>query len=221
MSLSQWQVILGGLLGDSSYYHNKKTITFSHCDKQKEYLEWKWNQIQELRKSDILHTFNTWNGNKYGRSYFYSYVEDDDFCIFLCKHLYAKNGRKKISERYLSKLDILALSIWWMDDGSLCVANKNRYGKLSTNSFNYEENILIQNYFKKKYDINTDIKIEKGTYFLRFNASAMIKLITLIYPYVCQIKCMIRKVDMKYISDARVPSEFREINNYIKSCYEK
>ena len=65
---------------------------------------------------------------------------------FLCKHLYSNTGRKKISLKYLNELSPLGLAVWWMDDGSLCNSKGNRWGKLCTECFNYEEHILLQTY---------------------------------------------------------------------------
>ena len=45
ISLSQKQIILGGLLGDSSI--NNKNVQFSQSIKQKEYLLWKAKQFNK------------------------------------------------------------------------------------------------------------------------------------------------------------------------------
>lgn len=86
-----------------------------------------------------------------------------------------------------------------MDDGCLCNHKGNRWGKLCTECFNYEEHILLQKYFKDKWNIDVSIKQEKGKYyFLRFNVSALRKLFALIYNYVLCVPSMIYKIDMNY-----------------------
>ena len=108
-----------------------------------------------------------------------------------------------------------------MDDGCLSIHKGNRYGKLCTHCFNYEENILIQKYFKRKWNIDVDIKIEKNKYyFIRFNVKALKKLIQIIYPYVIQIPSMIYKIDLDYTNTVNM-GEFHEIYNIIKNLMEK
>ena len=152
ISLSQKEIILGGLLGDSSC-SLKKIISFSQCEKQKDYLIWKskfFNKENSIKTID-----NTWNNKKYSRCYFYYYIkkEDEYFYSFIRRNLYSDN-RKKISLKYLNELTPLSLAIWWMDDGNLSVSKENRYGKLATECFNYEEHLLMKKYFKDKWDIN-------------------------------------------------------------------
>ena len=102
----------------------------------------------------------------------------------------------------MSELDALGLAVWWMDDGNLSIYKGNRWGKLCTEYFNYEEHLLLQKYFKDKWNINVDIKLEKGKYyFLRFNVTALRQLIKIIYKYVCEIPSMIYKIDMQNIVD--------------------
>lgn len=211
ISLSQKQIILGGLLGDSSI--NNKNVQFSQSIKQKEYLLWKAKQFNK----DIKYINNTFNEKKYPRCYFYYYIKNEDiqFYSFICKNLYSKS-RKKISLKYLNELDALSLAIWWMDDGSICLSKRNRYGKLATECFNYEEHILMKKYFKEKWNINVQIKSEKNKYyFLRFNVTELKKLISIIYKYVCEIPSMIYKIDLQYQYNVRIGNDFIDVYNYI------
>ena len=216
ISLSQKQIILGGLLGDSSC-SLKKIISFSQSERQKEYLIWKSRFFD--KEDDIKCTYSIFNNNKYLKCYFYYYIkkEDEYFFSFIRKNLYSR-GRKKISLKYLNELTPLGLAVWWMDDGCLAISKKNRYGKLSTECFNYEEHLLIQKYFKEKWDINVQIKIEKNKYyFLRFNVTELKKLIKIIYKYVCNVPSMVYKIDLQYTYDRCIGKDFEEIYYYIKN----
>lgn len=224
LSLSQeeTQVILGGLLGDSYYNKLKKTIRFYHSQKQEEYLKWKHsffikNPNQICRK--IYYGERHANNNVYNYCNFEIYNKNNamnDIYSFIQKHLYSNDNRKKISMKYLNELTPLGLAVWWMDDGSICISKDNRYGKLSTQCFNYEENILLQKYFKKKWNIDVSIKCEKNKYyFLRFNVSAMKELINIIYKYVCEIPSMIYKIDLKYTNKGCI-KDFNDIYQYIE-----
>jgi len=221
LSLSQNQILLGGLLGDSSCSLKDCRIDFSHSEKQYDYLKWKYSHFDVNTVTDIKPQIHRWHTKEY-LAYRFTYRKlgknrhlDDDLFNFLRKNLYSNDGRKKISLKYLNELTPLAIAVWWMDDGSMCLANKNRYGKLSTNGFNYEEHILIQKYFKEKYDIDMHIKQEKNTYFMRINVSNMKKLIKLIYLYVCEIPSMTYKINLNYKNKGCIGKDFLPIYNYI------
>lgn len=218
LSLSQKQIILGGLLGDSSFNKERNRVEFSHSKKQLEYLRWKYNHFNT--NANINSTYNIWNSKKYLRYYFVitkKYIEND-FILFIKKNLFSNEGRKKISLKYLNELNPLGLAVWWMDDGNISITKDggSRYGKLSTHCFNYEENILIQKFFKKKWDIDVAIKQEKEKYFIRIKTSELKKLIKIIYPYVTQIPSMIYKVDLKYKYIGSVGEDFKDIYTYIE-----
>ena len=223
LSLSQKQIILGGLLGDSYYNQKRNFIRFLHSDKQREYLVWKMNQLPLQYVRGIYK--RVYKEGYIGYSFEFVNKKDTfgELFSFLQKNLYSNEGRKKISLKYLNELDALGLSIWWMDDGCLSIHKGNRYGKLSTHCFNYEEHLLIQQYFKKKWNINVQIKQEKTYYFIRFNVEALKKLFTVIYKYVCQVPCLIYKIDLNYSNIGVIKNdEFYPIYNYInkqKSIY--
>lgn len=216
ISLSQKQIILGGLLGDSSFYKEKKYISFSQSKKQLSYIKWKYFMFYSDEKH--LHsTYNTWNNQKYLRYYFNCYLNsNNDLYNFISKNLYSNTGRKKISLKYLKELTPLGLAVWWMDDGCMCLAKRNRYGKLSTHCFNYEEHILLQKYFKEKWNIKVAIKQEKECYFLRFNVEELKKLIRIIYPYVLQVEGMSYKIDLDYKYEKCIGDDFKDIYYCIK-----
>lgn len=216
LSHEQQQIIFGGLLGDAYFHKKRKIIRFSHAIKQKEYLEWKYSFFD---KETIWGPYTRYY--KYGCENRYFEVHNNDSCLdqiydYIKKYLYSNDGRKKISLKYLSNIDALGLAVWWMDDGNLSVHKGNRYGRLCTECFNYEEHILLQKYFKVKWGIHVDIKLEKNKYyFLRFNVTALKKLITIIYYYVCQVPSMIYKIDLNYTRNGRI-GDFKEIYDYIK-----
>lgn len=222
LSQNEKQIILGGLLGDSCYNKKRRVIRFYHTKKQLEYLIWKRsffvNNENDICR-DIYHRENHSFGNVYEACYFELYGKKnclDDLYYFLNKHLYSNDGRKKISMKYLNELTPLGLAVWWMDDGSMCISKKSRWGKLSTQCFNYEENILIQKYFKQKWDIDVSIKIEKGKYyFISFNATALRKLIKIIYKYICEVPSMIYKIDLKYVNKGCI-KDLEDVHKYIE-----
>lgn len=221
LSQDEAQILLGGLLGDSYYNKERNIIRFAHSDKQREYLIWKYSFFDENKKTRVYDYERKQGDNVYfGNNFEIKLFKDEtnDFKHFITKHLYSNKGRKKISLKYLNELTPLSIAVWWMDDGCLSVHKGNRYGKLCTHCFNYEENMLIQKYFKKQWNIDVDIKVEKNQYyFIRFNVTALKKLIKIIYPYVIQIPSMIYKIDLDYANKVNM-GDFQEIYNTIKNA---
>lgn len=219
LSQEQYQIIIGGLLGDSYYKKSNNIIRLYHSTKQEEYLKWKYSFFDHNQVSRLYHGKRTINNREY--EYIYFTIKKNtlnDISSFILHNLYSNDGRKKISMKYLNELSPLGLAIWWLDDGCLSVHKGNRYGKLCTHCFNYEENVLIQKFFHEKYGIDVDIKKEKDYYFIRLNVCALKKMISLIYPYICQIPCMIYKIDLNYKNNVNL-GEFESIYYYIKNHY--
>lgn len=221
LSQEQQQLILGSLLGDGYCNRNRQFIRFYHCGKQREYLEYKYsffnsNEIYGIYKRNYKEGY-------IGYSFEFPNIKHkyDNLYSYIGKHLYSNNGRKKISLSYLENLTSLGLAFWWMDDGSLCKSKGNRWGKLCTECFNYEEHILLKKYFKEKWDIDVKITKEKNKYyFINFNATALRKLISIIYKHVLEVPCMAYKIDMDYKNKLNL-KEFQEVYDYIKSKINK
>lgn len=217
LSLSQKQIIMGGLLGDAYYHRSNNSIRFVHSQKQYPYLQWKKsffneNDVSKTYRRDYKEGYVGYSFEMYNRKHMY-----ESFFNFIQKNCY-KNTTKKISLKYLNELNALGLAVWWMDDGCLSIHKGNRYGKLCTHCFNYEENILIQKYFRDKWNIEVDIKEEKHRYyFIRLNVKALKKLISIIYKYVVEIPSMIYKIDLNYVNKKCI-GDFGEVYYYIKNC---
>ncbi len=216
LSQDEMSVILGGLLGDAHLRtDNQNAITFRHCKKQKEYIEWKYDILKNI--STKISNLIDQNGfeyirfsvgsNKYLRNNLYSPL----------KVLIYENGIKTVNRKWLNMLTPLSLAVWWMDDGNLSIHKGNRYGKLCTNCFSKKEHQLIKQYFKVVWKIDIQIKLEKNKYyFCRFNVENLKRLFVIIYPYIIQIPSMIYKIDLNYKNDVKL-GDFTDIYNAIKS----
>ena len=216
LSHNQKQLVLGSLLGDGYCNRERQFLRFSQCLKQKEYLDYKYSFFNENETSKIYERLYKEGYVSYSFEFYNKNHTYDSLYSFIKKHLYSNQGRKKISLKYLNELDELGLAFWWMDDGSLCNSKGNRWGKLCTECFNYEEHILLQKYFKDKWDINVKITQEKGKYyFINFNATALRKLISIIYRHVLKIPCMVYKIEMNYKNKINI-DDFQYVYDYIK-----
>lgn len=221
LSHSQQQLIFGGLLGDGYFNKDRNFFRFYQSKKQEEYLLWKYSLFEELETSKIYERIH--EQGYVGCSFEVKRNSNlHDLYSYIKHHLYSNSGRKKISLEYLSNIDEFGLAIWWMDDGSLCKHKGNRWGKLCTECFNYEEHILLQKYFKDKWGINVSIKQEKNKYyFIRFNVRALKRLFSLIYKYILHVPCMIYKIDMDYQNNVDLgeyEDAYKAIQEYKQKC---
>ena len=108
-------------------------------------------------------------------------------------NLFYENNIKKIPFNIELYLTPLAVAIWIMDDGS-----KDGSGlRISTNSFNYNDILILKEAIFKNFDIKCNIRIQNKTqYLLIIAAKDMYKLVNIIKPYMCD--SMIYKLG-KYI----------------------
>lgn len=91
---------------------------------------------------------------------------------------------KTISSRWLQQLTPFSLAIWYMDDGSI---TKSHYQmRISTESFSFQEHLLLQEYFRKRWNIFVDIKPspKEDKFVLLFRARERDKFFSLISQYI-------------------------------------
>jgi hypothetical protein len=177
----QKDLICGIILGDGSIgcWNNAITIYCGHGEKQKDYVEYKLNLLkQELpnyfAKVNIRSKIISFNNKKFLQYYFCK--SSKDFLFFYKEYdnlaLFVKNIK---SDR--------SVALWFMDDG--CVIKSWRrlkngeksYSrpsmKLCTHCFSQEDNLMLCDWFYKKYQIKPHILSEKKNnktyYFLKFN----------------------------------------------------
>lgn len=205
--------IIGMVLGDGNLtqsrfkdgiYRGNAIFRCSHSLKQWEYLEWKKNLIQRLFNYplDIKKVIVSAGGKRYPVCSLVTRVHPRLTQIFRMMY---KDKKKIVTNDILNRLTPLALAIWYMDDGFLGINRKKQWKVvgLSTNSFSYEENCLIRDWFNEKYSILFNVTRTRSkqkndrriTYFLRKGLSEGYKFLDIIRPYVEEIECMIYKID--------------------------
>ncbi len=193
------EIILGSLLGDGSlrisdHYQNAR-FSFRHSIKQGSYFNWKTEQLREIanekcvwRQSDK----NAWGKEKIR---FQSRALPALTDIYNLTH---KTGRKQIRRKWLNLLTPMSLAVWWLDDGSL--VSDSRQGVFCTDSFSYDEVVLLQKYLSVVWDVETTIgQVKNRPHFrLWIRSSANLqKLLRIILPFV-KVKDMLPKVILLY-----------------------
>jgi hypothetical protein len=172
------------------------SLRIVHSIKQKEYLEYKRDILQNLFKEwEIpIHLFNN-SGYPGVRLE----TRNHPRLRTIYKWFY-RDGKKMVSKRVLEYLTPIGIAIWYMDDGSLSF--KRREGKIHgrevhLNTYcSLEEAKVIQGYFRDVWDISWTIVPNKGLFRLRMGAKEAQRFFKLIEPHV--IPVMRYKIDLKY-----------------------
>lgn len=159
----QYQIFIGGMLGDSCMYipkNNKNALlTFRHSLKQKDYCLWKYNILKDFCISPMyINQYDNRNNKIYygvtikskQNSYFTKYY-NKFYKTINNKHI------KYIDKEILYSLNNIGLAIWFQDDGFKC--GSSGYG-ISTQCFSSEDLNIIKNFFSDKFNI--EIKIHKN-----------------------------------------------------------
>jgi recombination protein RecA len=111
LSALQWEVILGGLLGDAALSPTRSghgaRLRFGHGAAQAEYCDWKASLFANIGTSRSV--------NAEG-AVFYDVAALPELAE-LRRAVYL-DGKKVLSHDYLKGLTPLALAVWYMDDGS-------------------------------------------------------------------------------------------------------
>lgn len=198
------EIILGSLLGDGSLrihkpYKNAR-FSFRHSVHQKEYFDWKVNQLKEISSQN-----NVWQRNADG--FGGDKLRYQSLAIESLSELYRqthKSDRLVVKRRWLNLLTPLSLAIWWLDDGSI-IAN-GRKGVFCTDPFPLKEQKILARYLLKVWGLNVKIGkiirnrdgIETEYYRLWFRSTEEFKkFLIIILPYV-RIPSMLPKVLILY-----------------------
>lgn len=181
----QKQVLLGTMLGDSSFKKGKgllnPVITCSHCIAQKEYCEYKTTIFKSLNaycKYRIRKTPDKRNGNIYENYTMYipanPAIKDWDTAFY-------KNTKKVIPFELFEYFTEISLAFMFMDDGT---KSSNSYS-IATNCFTIEELTKFRIFLLEKFNLETSL-FKNNILYIRAKSRDLFT--SLIQPYVCE--CM-------------------------------
>ncbi len=119
LSDQQWQVVLGGLMGDAHLAPNLRgrsgvRLRMGHGARQEDYLRWKVSML-----GNIDHTIT----NDAKGAVFADFRPLPELGE-LRDLVYFGDGKKHLTYDYLKALSPLALAVWFMDDGSFAERSK-------------------------------------------------------------------------------------------------
>ena len=178
--------LVGTLLGDGCLAKGGKKsdfrLSFSHCEKQKDYFLWKFDFLKPF-------TNNFYKSiDKRGNSIMY---QTKSICHpelnKYAKMFYDSSRRKIIPKDIESLLTPLGLAIWIMDDGNL---NEKVNLRICSMGFNYSEHHILQKALKNKFGIDCIIREYKYKsklyYMLWFDKVNTIKFSNLIKNHIVE-----------------------------------
>jgi recombination protein RecA len=113
----QWQVILGGLMGDGALSPTRSghgaRFRWGHSARQADYADWKASLFANLRVSRSTNA----------KGVVFHDVQPLPELAELRNAVYLA-GKKVLSEDYVKQLTPLSIAIWYMDDGSFAMRSK-------------------------------------------------------------------------------------------------
>ncbi len=120
LSELQWQVVLGGLMGDAALSSSRiagslgTRFRMGHGPKQTAYLDWKASLFGNIGQSRSTNSAGA------------AFVDLTPLpeLAELRQSVYFGDGAKHLSWEYLKALTPLALAVWYMDDGSFAIRAK-------------------------------------------------------------------------------------------------
>lgn len=181
----QKEIALGSLLGDAYLRpsgHSKKSysLSFTHGEKQKLYLEWKLHEFRNfVNKEDFYVNYRSFHGS--APTYAFSTISHP-YLTELHALCYG-SGRKSITVEWVEQLTPLSLAVWYLDDGSI---NK-RYHTivLCTNAFTQDEQILLMNCLSDRFGVKSVLEPRRnGQTVIRINASQSKGFLDIVSPHI-------------------------------------
>jgi hypothetical protein len=166
-------VVIGSLLGDGhitplGYFSEK------HSEKQVEYLEWKGEALKEILTDKSFSAYPYFD-KRYGHNNY-------SFCLRTKAHSFLYEMRKLfykevdgktikvVPEKIEDLMNEKVLAVWFMDDGHTDwgyrhgergTNNLLPQSKISSQSFSFEENVMLQKTLENKFNIVSNIRFHK------------------------------------------------------------
>jgi recombination protein RecA len=190
LSDQQWQVVLGGLMGDAALSpnrHDRNGVRFrmGHGAAQVDYLDWKASLLANVPQSRST--------NEKGAA-FVDLTPLPELAE-LREVVYFGDGKKHLTWDYLKALTPLALAVWYMDDASFSIRTEGAQASIRGGSGRAEICVeamspgsrdRLREHLRDAFGLETslDPRGAAGKWVLRFTTAATAKLQELIAPYV-------------------------------------
>lgn len=189
ISSYQKEVINGMILGDARIECRSKGIRVfpktarlrvHQGENQKDYLNWKYQVLHEFVLQEpkrIICGRNYQQTKNYYSWYFHTVTTE--FFGKLYQQFYL-NGCKIIPKDILSILTPLSFAVWYMDDG--CFSQGTAI--LNTQNFSFNEQKILQNSLKEKFNLETTINKDRKRWRLRVRKESFSRFCDLVEDYI-------------------------------------
>ncbi len=176
----QMEIILGAMMGDSSITSRENgacRLRLMHGEAQKDYLEWKRNELKEFiaQKTATRSESNAWGTPTIG--FVYETVRHPIFQE-IYPQFYVRYGgvkRRTFNMNILNRLTPLSILIWFLDDGCYSLGQKSTHKLyLSTCRYTLSEVRMAKKWFWHKWRIESVIYYDKthDVHYLNFRRAA-------------------------------------------------
>jgi recombination protein RecA len=191
LSPSQWQLILGSVMGDGNLSRpvrrddHSARFRMGHGARQAAYLDWKLSLLANISHTRTVKA----KGAVFGDVTPLSELAE------LREAVYFGDGKKHLSWDYLKKLTPLALAVWYMDDGCFTVRSKGVQERTEGGSGRIEicveamspgsrERLVQHLRDTHRLDVRLHAKGARRVSYLIFTTSASEKFQRLVAPFV-------------------------------------
>jgi recombination protein RecA len=164
LNQTQREILVGLMLGDGHLEarDNGKTyrLKVEQSLSKEEYVLWLWENFENFVLSKPRSKEKIRNGVK-TKNIWFSTVSHGSF-RFYAQQFY-QNGKKVIPKMIGKLLTPIALTVWYMDDGS--VKSKNHKAKIiNTQCFSRTEVLLLIKTLREKFEINSKLRKQREGY---------------------------------------------------------
>lgn len=206
---SSRNLLISMLWGDGTISNNN-VFKLSHCEQQRDYLEWKLKQLEtEGLRHNGVHEYTSKCGYNKGKTVVYSQLSTTPFIKALRRIVYRPNDSRYVKtyeRKLLNRMDAKGIAIWYMDDG--CINHRKYkdgrcagfYIRIATCTTKEQCQIIID-YFKEVWDVNFYTIKEGPGYSLCCGTKEGKKFIDIVKPYVEQVPSMLHKITYSLYKD--------------------
>ncbi|MEX2619421.1 MAG: LAGLIDADG family homing endonuclease [Egibacteraceae bacterium] len=186
LSEFQWEVMLGGLMGDSALSPTRSghgaRLRWGHGAKQVAYGDWKASLFANVRVSRSTNA----------KGAVFHDVQPLPELAELRNAVYI-GGKKVLSHDYLKRLTPLSLAIWYMDDGGFTLRTTGKQERtqggsgradICVEAMEETSRDRLAAYLADAWGITSRLTVRAGKAVLQFRQSETAKLHALIAPYV-------------------------------------
>lgn len=184
MVLTQRQIniIIGLILGDGGLEKNGNNVRLKveHGFNQKKYLMWLYGELKNIISCQprIVSSRSSKSGKIYSRWHFSTLSLE---CLNSYYYKFYKNTRKVVPDDiYKILISPLSLAVWYMDDGYK--RNDCNALRISTDSFNYNEQIKLIRCLKSKFNIKCKLHKKASTWNIYIPVKSSYSFCSLIKP---------------------------------------